>query len=129
MWSTITILDIRDAATRKAKRQNRKPVTAKDFLAGHVIPFLGDYVAPGWTRDPNIEPFMVDATGRGWESEPALTQNALYAQARNFVLSGDAYAYGIIEQGQAQVVIGVYRPDSRDWTHTGDLTEEELNQR
>ena len=126
MWSSSTILDIRDQATRKAKRQHKLPVKAQDFLNGTTIPFLGDYVPQGWVQDPNIEPFLVDATGRGDESEPATTQDALYKQARNFVLSGDVFAYGIREQGPFQVVVAVYRPDPRDFTHTGALTESEL---
>ena len=126
MWSAATILEIRDEATREAKRQRRKPTTAQDFLNGKLIPFLGDYVPEGWVQDPNIEPFLVDATGRGDEDEPALTQDGLRKQARNFVLSGDTYGYGVREQGPFQIVVAVYRPDPRDFTHTGNLTESEL---
>ena len=128
MWSTQTILDIRDEATRKAKRQHTLHTKAQDFLAGTSIPFLGDYVPAGWVQDPNIEPFLVDATGFGDDNEPALTQDGLYKQARNFVKSGDVFAYGVVEQGQFQVVVAVYRPDPRDFTHTGKLTERELRQ-
>jgi len=126
MWSTATILDIRREASRKAKRQHKLPVKAQDFIDGQTIPFLGDYVPKGWVQDPNIEPFMVDATGRGYETELAWTQDALRKQARNFVLSGDVYAYGVREQGPSQVVVAIYRPDPRDFTHTGALTESEL---
>lgn len=89
------------------------------------LPFLGDYVPEGWVRC-DIEPLFVDATGRGHKSEPALTIPAFIKTLRKYAKARDNYAVGIIEAGECQVYIALYRPDPRDFTHTGHLTEKEL---
>ena len=32
----------------------------------------------------------------------------------------------IIEEGEFQIVIGLFKPDSRDFTHSGAMTEGEM---
>jgi hypothetical protein len=40
--------------------------------------------------------------------------------------SGDHWAVAVIEESPCQVVVGFFRPDPRDFTHTGALYEQEL---
>jgi hypothetical protein len=89
------------------------------------LPFLGDYVPEGWVRT-EIEPLFVDATGHGRDDEPALTLQAFVKELRKYAKARDHYAVGIVEAGECQVVIALYRPDPRDFTGTGKLTEKEM---
>lgn len=134
MWSYSVIDDIRKDAERKAKREHRKPCPVEIALEDHErsgsftrIRFLGNYTPKGWVRLERT--FFVDSTGGGRESEPALTIEQFVKELEQLKKSQDHYAVAIREQGQFQVVIGLYRPDPRDWTHTGELTEDELNRR
>ena len=131
MWSTQTILDIVDEHTAIAREEGLKPQRVEEALAEFKsnggfssLPFLGDYLPDGWERKELT--FFVDATGRGHESEPALTIPAFIKKLEGLAKSKDNYAVAIREAGQLQVVIGLYRPDLRDFTHTGALNESEL---
>ena len=127
------VREIADQATRKAKRQHLKPLSIRKYTGDNFrafiakTPFLGDYVPEGWEKDGNIEPLFVDKSGFGGDDEPALSLNQLKSKIDNFRLSGDHYGFGIIEEGEFQVYIQVYRPDHRDFTHSGELTNDELN--
>lgn len=116
-----------------AKAEGRTPLPVEQAIAvyestGHFtgLPFLGEYVPEGRVRCDNIEPLFVDTTGHGSDDEPALTITAFLKKLRSFAKSRDHYAVGIIEAGEFQVVIALYRPDPRDFTHTGSLTNADL---
>lgn len=70
--------------------------------------------------------YMVDASGFGADNEPALTIAKFTARLESLKKSGDNYGLAIIEAGQFQVVIQEYLPDSRDFTHSGALTQDDL---
>lgn len=70
------------------------------------IPNLGALRPAGWKL---IDDWLVDASGFGSESEPALTIRQLASRLRDNI--GKGYAYAIVEQGQFQIVIGVFEPD------------------
>jgi len=132
MWSSQTIQDIADEAANEAREQGLTPQPVEQAIAeyksrGRIsAPFLGDYTPEGWERKELT--FFVDASGFGDEGELALTVKAFVRKLEGLAKSRDHYAIAIREQGQFQVVIGVYRPDRRDFTHTGKLTERELRQ-
>ena len=88
----------------------------------HGIPFLGDHLPEGWARvdlseieELNGHPkiytgdndgygaFFVDSTGLGYEEEASMTIRELYGA----IIPG--YGYGIVETGQFQVKIGMFR--------------------
>jgi len=69
------------------------------------IPFLGDYVPPGFQF---VRKYFVDASGFGAPDEPALTADQFLAAIRKNVLSDKSYGYGILEVGQFQVYVGEY---------------------
>lgn len=127
------ISDIVRQQTRKAKKAGRKPASIREYTGENYrafirrIPFLGDYVPTGWEVATEIESLFVDKTGLGGSDEPALNLDQFKRKLDNFKLSGDNFGFGIIEEGEFQVYIQVYRPDRRDFTHTGALTNEELN--
>ena|SRR5688572_22196969 len=133
MWSTATIEDIRKDAGRTARRQHKTPQPVEIALEHYRLkgtwnfPFLGDYVPKGWVLCENIEPLFVDATGLD-DRGPALSQKEFVVRVENFIKAQDHYALAILETGPAQAVIGVYQPDPRDFTHSGQLTERELRQ-
>jgi len=68
--------------------------------AVRAIPDLGDYVPEGWEM---LDQLFVDATGFGQEGELAMT-------LKQFVhkLEPDV-GYGIVQAGQFQVYIGVFK--------------------
>lgn len=118
----------------EAEEEGLVPLRAKEILVyfeatGRFnIPFLGTYVPTGWIRDDNIQPLFVDSSGFGAEDEPALTISQFVKRLETFAKSTDPYGFGILEAGQFQLYIGVYRVDPRDFTHTGKLTEKEMQQ-
>jgi len=77
------------------------------------IPNLGDYVPDGWEE---ITRYFVDATGYGAPDESAMTASQFVQTARQ-VLGGKEllgiddreYGWGIVEQGQFQVYVGLFK--------------------
>lgn len=132
MLSYSTIQQIAKDAADEARELCKVPYSIRQY-SGNVesfcrrIPFLGDYVPEGWERVPEIEPLFVDSSGFGSAGEPALTLAEFSRKLAAFKKSGDNYGFAIIEAGQFQVYIAVYRPDSRDFTHSGALTRAEFS--
>jgi len=110
---------------RKAKRHGKAPhflsALGDDAIRTECarIPFLGDYVPNGYERVHVGETFggnygygtadhahlFVDSSGFGGRGELAMT----VSQFAEFVQRHPGYGYGIIEAGQFQIVLGVYR--------------------
>lgn len=138
MLSYTTIRDIAHEAAERAAAEGLAPTNVQTIdlpaCPPFPFPFLGDYVPAGWVRvdswavdDPLApDPLWCDSTGCGLPSEPALTVDGLIARLGDFKKSGEAFAFAIIEQGECQVYLGIYKPDPRDFTHTGALTPDEL---
>lgn len=127
MLSYSYIKQIADEAADEARELCKVPYSIRQYSGStetfcRHIPFLGDYVPEGWERVPGIEPIFVDSSGFGSSGEPALSLEEFGKRLAAFKKSGDNYGFGIIEAGQFQVYIAVYRPDSRDFTHSGALT-------
>lgn len=122
MMGVAEIRRLSDEAAYRAAREGRIPLSLwKREDAGHV-PFIGDYVPPGWRlatwgettlRPRNVwsprpeEPvrFMVDASGWGSPGEPALTFGEFCALA-----VGARLSWAIVEEGQFQVVMAGFVP-------------------
>lgn len=111
----------------KARCKNIKPYLLKKFDVDHFetfpFPNIGDYTPKGWEL---VEYKTCDKTGWGSEYEPALTVNGLLKWIKNLQKADENYAMAIIEEGEFQVVIGLFKPDSRDFTHSGEMTENEM---
>ena len=104
------VQDFRDTATRKARRNHVAPVQG-----ARGVPFVGDYVPPGFIRvsAPAVGRFMacadgylfVDSSGWGNSGEGALTKSEFIAYAESHP---DLY-FGVVEAGQFQVVVATYK--------------------
>jgi len=128
MLSSSQIVQFANESAERAKRRNLKPYLVRDINFEKIPPFpfpdLGSYIPEGWQL---INYFTCDSTGWGYESEPALTVNGLIKKLQEFKKdTSTTWGVGIIESGEFQVVVGFFKPDSRDFTHTGSLVESEL---
>ena len=118
MMDPTTIRHLSDRAARKAAKEKRKPYVfwnaEEARTATGVIPFIGDYLPKGWERveDENGEPltYFVDSSGFGTEGEPALTRRGFIAKIEKNIEAGKGYGYALIETGQFQVYVGVFKP-------------------
>lgn len=99
-------------AEKKAKRAKRKPLVLAesedvDHLgnAGYGIPDFGDYRPKGWKL---VDHWLCDSSGFGMDHELALTRRQLKERMKEKIAEGKQYGYATIEQGQFQVVLGVF---------------------
>ena len=130
MLSYSSIREAAQEAAQEAQEAGKLPASMREFTSRdplqfiRTIPFLGDYVPEGW--EVAGESYMVDSSGLGSEGEPALTIGKFARRLETLKKSGENYGLAIVEAGQFQVVIQEYKPDSRDFTHTGKLTESDF---
>jgi hypothetical protein len=117
-WSYAYIRQLAQEATEIAKRDNLRPALANEVTKTYRsnrrfnIPFLGDYVPQGWERiDWLIEPMFVDTTGKAIPGDPAITHHEFLKRVAQHIKSKEGFVigYGVIEQGQTQVLIATYR--------------------
>lgn len=138
MMSSAQIARLADDAARRARKESRFPVTATTaLLAGgdaamrafcQSIPFIGswrpagyklvnasallgstDKCVPIWhDHREQYHMMQVDSSGFGSPDEPAFTQTQFAEAVRRI---GHGYAYGIVEVGQFQVVVGVFKKE------------------
>ena len=130
MMSPQTIRAMSRAAGRRSRENHVEPLVVRDedrgVLDEHLrkIPNLGDRCPRGWKRvpahtlcssDAGLVPFggkearhfiEVDASGWGSPGELALT----FGQLCQWVSEAPGEnAYAIVEEGQFQIVVGVFR--------------------
>lgn len=123
MWPGSTIRNMADEAAAKAALYAKNPYVIFDDAeidryGDQPCPFpnIGGYEPPGWEllRDENENTcfLFVDATGRD-NSGPALGLEQLKRELRVVEKEadekGDTYGYAIIETGQLQICIGIFR--------------------
>ena len=126
------IVEIRKEAAETAESEGLTPLSILGFDPASPlefirrIPFLGDYIPQGWEHAKNIPDLFVDSTGLGGAGEPALSIKEFTGRLLDFWKSGENWGFGIFESGEFQVYIRVYKPDSRDFTHSGSLTSQDL---
>lgn len=127
MLSSEQIVSMAEDQGKKAKRLGQKPYILKhlkvDKLQSFPFPNIGDYRPAGWEL---VTYKTCDKTGWGDKDEPALTVRGLIAWIKDCQKSDTNFAMAIIEEGEFQVVIGLFKPDNRDFTHSGNLTEGEM---
>jgi hypothetical protein len=115
-WSYKYIRALADEATVRSEQQGLQPAPVTRVLATWKnsrrfnIPFLGDYVPEGWEKVEEVEPLFVDCTGRARAGEfHAITQFEFFKRVEEWVEKDLPYALGVIERGQTQVLVAVYR--------------------
>ncbi len=109
MFSPEVIAELSNEAAAKAAQRKLIPYTPWDSreVDGYPpfpFPNLGSYRPKGWEL---VDHWLVDKSGFGREDEPALTPRQL--KERIYQGLEHDYGYAIIEEGQFQVVLGVFR--------------------
>lgn len=140
MMSTSMIISESRRAARESARRGEVPLLfeAEDLNApqdtrthSRGIPFIGDRKPRGWqlqqasdipafakhssclmpwhddAKFPRSSLVQVDSSGWGSPGEPALTQDEWIEAVR---AAGPGYAYAIVETGQFQCVVGIFKP-------------------
>ena len=89
-------------AGQRAAKLKRVPLVAFCDKDEAVVkcPNLGTYCPDGWKE---IDRLFVDKTGFGSDSEPALTLEQFIDKVK------EGYGYAIVEEGQLQLYIGVFK--------------------
>lgn len=113
-WSYEYIRQLAQEATEIAKRDSLRPALASEVLMTwrqrhrFNIPFLGDYVPEGWERTGEIG--MVDRTGRALKGDPAMSTIEFLRRVQE--LKDKDLGLGVIEMGQTQVLVAIYRKEA-----------------
>jgi hypothetical protein len=119
MMSLGTIRAMSAEAAEKARKAKKLPTTffdendVEEFFAGHkgrVFPNLGDYVPKGWKL---VSHLWCDSSGVGQPDETALTRDQLRAKIAEHVRDGNEYGYGVIEAGQFQLGLGMFKKEGK----------------
>ncbi len=112
MMDTATIRHLSNEAARRARRKKIVPLVLAEpedvdrlGTLGHRIPNLGDHRPKGWKL---VDQWFCDKQGFGGEGEPALTLRQLKERMKERLADGELYGYGMIEEGEFQVMLGVF---------------------
>lgn len=116
MMDLNTIVAVNNEIALKAAKEDKHPYVPLDprevdgWLERMKIPLpnLGYYEPPGWTELPDLRMF-VDSSGWGAPGEPALTLEQFIGQAKAIVEEHPGMGFAIVEEGQFQVYVGVFR--------------------
>ena len=111
MFDLNTLRALSNDATQKAASAKRVPYKLYtpdevNYWPPITFPNLGTYRPKGWKL---VDHWLCDSSGFGNENEPALTFNQLCDKIRKLEAEGKHNGYAIIEQGQFQVVLGVFK--------------------
>jgi len=111
MMDRVTIRNESDKAARRAARQHLEPYVVfdkaeVDRMTSFPFPFLGDYVPKGWEK---VNELFCDSSGFGRDSEGALSVGQLQSELLKRLEAKDTFGYAIVEAGQFQAYVGVYR--------------------
>jgi len=119
-WPYSYIQQLAEEAAVTAKLRGLTPAVARQVYANWKtarrfnIPFLGEYVPDNWVRlDQDVPPFFVDCTGRKRPGQPggAITAFEFSKRIEEWIRGERPYAFGILEMGQTQVLMAVYRKE------------------
>lgn len=117
MMSLGTIQALSSAAAKAAKKSKLAPLELAEVedvdqlgACGYRIPNLGDYRPKGWKL---VDQWLCDGCGLGGPGERALTQGQLKARLKEKILEGKSFGYGMIEEGQFQVLLGVFEKEEK----------------
>lgn len=109
MMSLELIAQLADEAAERAAKENKVPYVIYslkeiDRYPSFPFPNLGSYVPNGWEL---VDKWFCDSTGMGGDNEPALSVSQLVAKLKENYDKG--YGYAVVEQGQFQLYIGVFK--------------------
>ena len=110
MMSLSAIRALADEQARKAARAKKQPYVPHDAAeidrwTRFPFPNIGSYRPPGWKL---VDDWLCDKSGFGAPHEPALTVEQLKARLKDHTEAEQTYGYAIIEEGQFQIVLGVF---------------------
>ena len=110
MMSLATIHALEDEAARRAARKHLRPYViwdANEIESYPPFPFpnLGSHRDRGWEL---VSEWICDSSGFGASDEPALTVERLKNELRITQAEHPRYGYGIISEGQFQIILGVF---------------------
>lgn len=113
MMDLKTIRYLADEQAKKAAREKRVPYAPFDAdevenYPAFPFPNIGSHRPKGWKL---VDSLFVDKSGFGSENEPALTIRGLKAKLLEQLQEG--YGYAIIEEGQFQLSLGVFKKTGR----------------
>ena len=123
MMDLDTIREFQAEAASIAAKAKQKPMLMETSDVGNIeslrrLPNIGTYLPDGWERVDastfgdngrgagtvdGVPYFFVDKTGWGSKGEPAITVTEMAALIR------PGYGYAIVEEGQFQIGIGVFK--------------------
>jgi hypothetical protein len=116
MLDLATIRAMNAEAAKVAAREHREPYIPYDAeeiesYRKRSIPFpnLGDYRPKGWKL---VDSLFCDISGLGSPDETALTRGQLVERILDLSRRG-TYAYALIEVGEFQAYLGVFKRTSR----------------
>lgn len=117
-WSYTYIRKLAEEATILAQQEGLRPALAHEVVKNYRhsrrlnIPLLGEYLPEGWQRIKD-EPVFVDLTGK---QEPgtrmAVTAFEVFRRAEDLCGKRTVYGFGLIEQGQTQALLAIYRKET-----------------
>jgi hypothetical protein len=115
MFSPGYIRQLQQEAAARACAERVEPFVPFDkgeIAAWPPFPFpeLGDYVPEGWELEERL---FCDASGIGASWEPALTADQFRDRVLELHEEDPSRGYAIVECGQFQVYVGVYRPSGK----------------
>jgi len=120
MWSLDTIKDMNAEAGRAARGKEPHVPESEEEIEGYPpfpFPNLGDYEPPGWKEveeHPEGEgAIMVDHSGFGTPGERADTPEQFRARLLRLYRADPTLGYGIVEVGQFQLFVGVFKRAAR----------------
>jgi len=111
MMDLATIRELSRESGALARQENKRPFCIEcleDISQYPPFPFpnLGDYCPAGYAE---VDRWFCDSSGFGTDHEPALTPARLRDKLRTTYLHHPEYSYGIVETGQFQLYLGVFR--------------------
>ena len=118
-WPYSYIRKLVDEASIEARQRGLRPTLASEAAKNYRtsgrfnIPFLGDYIPEGWKIiDETV--FVSTVVGPvSWNSSSAISQSELYNRIVEKLDDGNV-GYGVIEQGQFQVLVSLYRKEANE---------------
>jgi hypothetical protein len=114
MMSLEAIKELSDEAAQEAAEEVKVPYIPfnRAEIEGYTrfpFPNLGSYVPEGWELLEDPAPLFCDSSGFGAENESALTPKQLIKALLELYDKDSGYGYAIIEVGQFQVYLGIFR--------------------
>jgi hypothetical protein len=80
-----------------------------DYWPPFPIRNLGYHEPPDWVK--TAQTWFVDKFGIGGEDEPALSLDQFKEEIRSYVAQHPGHGFGIVEEGEFQVVIAAFQPE------------------